>query len=49
MNGKELFELLNDIDDDIVKDASEDMDFWKRSQEGVSVRAEYSPKRYGEQ
>ena len=45
MNGKELFELLKDIDDDIVKEVSEGMIFRTDSQEGVLIHAERSPKR----
>ena len=39
MSGKELFELLNDIDDGIVKEAGEELLLWRESQEGVVVRA----------
>lgn len=45
MNGKELFELLNDIDDDIVKEVSKDMLFRTYPQEGISIHADHSPKK----
>ena len=45
MNGKELFELLNNIDDDIVKEVSEGMMFNMEPQEGIVIHAERSPKR----
>ena len=39
MNGKELFEILNDINDGIVKEAGEELILWREAQEGVVVRA----------
>ena len=42
MNGKELFELLNDFDDKIVKEAGEKLILWREAQKGEIVRADGS-------
>ena len=42
MNGKELFELLNDFDDKIVKEAGEKLILWREAQRGEVVRADGS-------
>ena len=44
MSDKELFEILNDIDDEIVEEVSEEMIFWQRSQKGISVKIDNSRK-----
>ena len=40
MNGKELFELLNDFDDKIVKEVGEKLILWREAQRGEVVRVD---------